>query len=331
MTIVYAIILFVLLIFPHELGHFVVAKAVGVKVNEFAFGMGPAIYKRQKGETLYAIRLVPIGGYCAMEAENEASDDDRAFCNKPWWAKISVLLAGAGMNVLIAILVMSLIMGYVGSATTSIDKVQDASPAYEAGLETGDKILAVNDTEINSWQDLTAAIGKSEKSLAITVDRNGEELTLNANPQKGDDGRYIVGITPEISHNVFTAAKNGAKATWNMTVMMFDMLKQLITGAVPSSEIAGPIGMVTMVSETTNYGISYFGYLIALMSLNLAILNLLPIPALDGGRILFVFIRMITGRMISDDLEGKIHAAGMVLLLGLMVFATWNDITRLFT
>ena len=144
-----------------------------------------------------------------MEAENEASDDDRAFCNKPWWAKISVLLAGAGMNVLIAILVLSIIMGYVGSATTSIDKVQDASPAYEAGLETGDKILAVNDTEINSWQDLTAAIGKSEKSLAITVDRNGEELTLNANPQKGDDGRYIVGITPEISHNVFTAAKIG--------------------------------------------------------------------------------------------------------------------------
>lgn len=331
MTIVYAIILFVLLIFPHELGHFVVAKAVGVKVNEFAFGMGPAIYKRQKGETLYAIRLVPIGGYCAMEAENEASDDDRAFCNKPWWAKISVLLAGAAMNVLIAILVLSIIMGYMGSATTSIDKVQEASPAYEAGLEAGDKILSVNDAEITSWQDLTAAIGKSEKSVAITVERNGEELTLNATPKKGDDGRYVVGITPEVSHNVFTAVQNGAKATWNMTVMMFDMLKQLITGAVPSSEIAGPIGMVTMVSETTNYGISYFGYLIALMSLNLAILNLLPIPALDGGRILFVFIRMITGKMISDDLEGKIHAAGMVLLLGLMVFATWNDITRLFT
>lgn len=331
MTIVYAIILFVLLIFPHELGHFVVAKAVGVKVNEFAFGMGPAIYKRQKGETLYAIRLVPIGGYCAMEAENEASDDDRAFCNKPWWAKISVLLAGAAMNVLIAILVLSIIMGYMGSATTSINKVQEASPAYEAGLEAGDKILSVNDAEITSWQDLTAAIGKSEKSVAITVERNDEELTLNATPKKGDDGRYVVGITPEVSHNVFTAVQNGAKATWNMTVMMFDMLKQLITGAVPSSEIAGPIGMVTMVSETTNYGISYFGYLIALMSLNLAILNLLPIPALDGGRILFVFIRMITGKMISDDLEGKIHAAGMVLLLGLMVFATWNDITRLFT
>lgn len=331
MTIVYAIILFVLLIFPHELGHFIVAKAVGVKVNEFAFGMGPAIYKKQKGETLYAIRLVPIGGYCAMEAENEASDDARAFSNKPWWAKISVLVAGAGMNVLIAILVLSIIMGYVGSATTSIDKVQAASPAQEAGLAAGDKILSVDDKEIGSWQDLTTAIGQSEKPLSITVERNGEELTLNAAPKKGDDGRYVVGITPEISHNVFTAVKNGAQTTWNMTLMMFDMLKQLITGDVPSSEIAGPIGMVTMVNETTNYGISYFGYLIALMSLNLAILNLLPIPALDGGRILFVFIRMITGKMISDDLEGKIHAAGMVLLLGLMVFATWNDITRLFT
>lgn len=331
MTIVYAVILFVLLIFPHELGHFIVAKAVGVKVNEFAFGMGPAIFKRQRGETLYAVRLVPIGGYCAMEAENEASDDDRAFSNKPWWAKISVLLAGATMNVLIAILVLSIIMGYVGSATTSIEKVQEASPAYEAGLQTGDKILAVGDRSITSWQDLTTAIGKSEKPLAIKVERNGEELTFTAKPQKGEDGRYVVGITPEISHNVFTAVQNGSKATWNMTVMMFDMLKQLITGDVPSSEIAGPIGMVTMVNETTNYGITYFGYLIALMSLNLAILNLLPIPALDGGRILFVFIRMITGKMISDDLEGKIHAAGMVLLLGLMVFATWNDITRLFT
>lgn len=330
MTVIYAVILFVLLIFPHELGHFIVAKAVGVKVNEFAFGMGPAIYKRQKGETLYAIRLVPIGGYCAMEAENEASDDDRAFCNKPWWAKISVLLAGAAMNVLIAILVLSIIMGYVGSATTSIDQVQADSPAYTAGLESGDKIVNVNDTEIESWQDLTTAIGETKESLAITVERDGEEMTLNAVPVKGEDGRYIVGITPQISHNIFTAVANGGKATWNMTVMMFDMLKQLITGEVPSSEIAGPIGMVTMVNETTNYGITYFGYLIALMSLNLAILNLLPIPALDGGRILFVFIRMITGKMISDNLEGKIHAAGMVLLLCLMVFATWNDITRLF-
>ena len=183
MTIVYAIILFVLLIFPHELGHFIVAKAVGVKVNEFAFGMGPAIYKKQKGETLYAIRLVPIGGYCAMEAENEESDDERAFTNKPWWAKISVLVAGAGMNVLIAILVLSIIMGYVGSATTSIDKVQAASPAQEAGLAAGDKILSVDDKEIGSWQDLTTAIGKSEKPLSITVERNGEELTLNAAPK----------------------------------------------------------------------------------------------------------------------------------------------------
>lgn len=331
MTIVYAVILFVLLIFPHELGHFIVAKAVGVKVNEFAFGMGPAIYKRQKGETLYAIRLVPIGGYCAMEAENEESNDDRAFSNKPGWAKISVLLAGAAMNVLIAVLVLSIIMGYVGSATTSIDEVQPASPAYEAGLLSGDKILSVNDTEISSWQDLTGAIGKSKESLAIEVDRNGEELTLNAVPKMGEDGRYVVGITPEVSHNVFTAVKNGGTATWNMTVMMFDTLKQLITGNVPSSEIAGPIGMVSMVSETTNYGITYFGYLIALMSLNLAILNLLPIPALDGGRIVFVIVRKMTGKMISDDLEGRIHAAGMVLLLGLMVFATWNDITRLFT
>ena len=123
MTIIYAIILFVLLIFPHELGHFLVAKLVGVKVNEFAFGMGPALFQKQKGETLYSIRLVPLGGYCAMEGENEESDNSRAFNNKPGWAKISVLLAGSAMNVLIAILAMTIVMGYVGTATTTIDQV----------------------------------------------------------------------------------------------------------------------------------------------------------------------------------------------------------------
>ena len=155
MTVIYAIILFVLLIFPHELGHFIVAKAVGVKVNEFAFGMGPALFKRQKGETLYAVRLIPIGGYCAMEGENEESDDSRSFNNKPGWAKISVLLAGSAMNVLIAVLTLSILMGVIGSATTAVDQVQADSPAYRAGLEKGDKIIAVDGEEIDSWQELT--------------------------------------------------------------------------------------------------------------------------------------------------------------------------------
>lgn len=331
MTIVYAIILFVIMIFPHELGHFMVAKAVGVKVNEFAFGMGPVLLKRQKGETQYSIRLVPIGGFCAMEGENEESDNSRAFNNKPMWAKISVLAAGSAMNVLITVLVLSIMMGYVGSATTTINEVMENSPAYEAGVKTGDKILSINGAEIESWSDLTEEVGKSEKNLTIVVERNGQKQVLQATPEKNEEGRYVVGIMPEVSHNVFTAIKEGGKASWNMLTTLFDMLGQLFTGKVPASELAGPVGIVTMVSETNTYGIWYFGSLVALMSLNLALLNLLPFPALDGGRIVLVVVRKLTGKMISDELEGKIHAVGMILLFGLMIFATWNDITRLFT
>jgi regulator of sigma E protease len=330
MTVIYAVILFVMLIFPHELGHFTVAKAVGVRVNEFAFGMGPAIFQRQKGETLYSIRLIPIGGYCAMEGENEESESSRAFNNKPVWAKISVLLAGSAMNVLIAILAMTLVMGYIGTATTTIDEVQTGTPAYEAGLLSEDKVLSVNGTPIEKWNDIAAAIGSGEDRLSITVERNGEEETFEMTPEKTEDGRYIIGVTSKVSHNALTAVSNGAKGTWSMTKGMFSALAQLVSGEVSTDELSGPVGIVSLVSETKNYGMIYFGYLVALISLNLALMNMLPLPALDGGRIIFVIIRKITGKMISDNLEGKIHGAGMILLFGFMIFVTWNDITRLF-
>lgn len=329
MTVIYAIVLFVLLIFPHELGHFIVAKAVGVKVNEFAFGMGPALVQRQGKETLYSIRLIPVGGYCAMEGENEESDNPRAFNNKPGWAKISVLVAGAAMNILIAVMVLSIVMGIAGSATTTIDEVQPNSPAYVAGIEAGDQIVAIDDNEIKAWSDVTNYIGTSEKAVNVTVNRDGEEVTTKITPALSEDGRYVIGITARLTHNPVTAVGNGLKSTWNMTLMMFESLQMLVTGEVPASDIAGPVGIVTMVSDTNTYGWYYFASLVALMSINLAILNLLPLPALDGGRILFVIIRKITGKMISDDLEGKIHMIGMMLLFGLMIFATWNDIARL--
>ena len=329
MTAIYAILLFVILIFPHELGHFLVAKAVGVKVNEFAFGMGPALLQKQGKETLYSIRLIPIGGYCAMEGENEESENPRAFNNKPGWAKISVLIAGAAMNVLIAVVVLSVIMGISGSATTTIEEVQKDSPAYVAGIQAGDEIVAIDGNEIASWSDVTDYIGVTEENVAVTVSRNGEEITAQITPEKAEDGRYIIGITAQVTHNPATAVENGIKSTWNMTLLMVESLGMLITGEVPASDIAGPVGIVTMVSDTTTYGWYYFASLVALMSINLAMINLLPLPALDGGRIIFVIIRKITGKMITDDLEGRIHMIGMALLFGLMIFATWNDIVRL--
>ncbi|MGN0658380.1 MAG: RIP metalloprotease RseP [Emergencia sp.] len=335
MTVVYAIILFVLMIFPHELGHFTAAKAVGVRVNEFSFGMGPALFQRQKGETLYSVRLIPLGGYCAMESELEEGDDgestgdDRSFGSRPVWAKLIVLAAGSFMNVLIAVLVLSIFAGAVGAATTSIGEVQDSSPAMEAGLQAGDRLISINGTGIETWSDVSGAIGSSDGSCTVSVMRDGEELTLTVVPVSSEDGRMVIGITPKASHNVFTAVRNGAKMTWNMTVLMFDSLGQLLTGGVSTDEITGPVGIVNMAGQTSRYGISYFVYLVALMSLNLAIVNMLPVPALDGGRILLVIIRRLTGKMISDKVENAIHGAGMLLLLGLMVFVTWNDITRL--
>ena len=331
MTAVYAIVLFVLLIFPHELGHFVVAKAVGVKVNEFAFGMGPALFQRERGETLYSIRLIPIGGYCAMEGENEESDNPRSFNNKPGWAKISVLVAGAAMNVLIAILALTIVAGVAGSATTTIDAVEKGSPAYAAGMEAGDRIVRIDDTEIENWSQVGDAIASSPNQADITVLRDGSEVTMEVIPKQAEDGRYVIGITAKVTHNPGKALINGVKSTWEMTIMMFQSLHMLISGDVPASDIAGPVGIVSMVGDTTSYGWYYFVSLVALMSINLAMINLLPFPALDGGRIVFVFIRKITGKMISDDLEGRIHMIGMLLLFALMIFATWNDIVRLFT
>lgn len=331
MTAIYAMILFVLLIFPHELGHFIVAKAVGVKVNEFAFGMGPALFQKQGEETLYSIRLIPIGGYCAMEGENEESDNPRSFNNKPGWAKITVLAAGAAMNVLIAILALTIVAGVVGNPTTTIEKVEPDSPAYVSGLLPDDTIVAIDDRQIKDWKDVGAAIAASPDQVKVTVERDGQSENLQITPKQADDGRYIIGITAKVSHNPVTAAVNGVKSTWNMTIMIVQSLYMLVSGDVPASDIAGPVGIVSMVSDTTSYGWYYFVTLVALMSINLAILNLLPFPALDGGRILFVFIRKITGKMISDDLEGRIHMIGMLLLLALMIFATWNDIVRLFT
>ncbi|MBR3786484.1 MAG: RIP metalloprotease RseP [Firmicutes bacterium] len=332
MTAVYAIVLFVLLIFPHELGHFIVAKAVGVKVNEFAFGMGPALLQKQGEETLYSIRLIPIGGYCAMEGENEESDNPRSFNNKPGWAKISVLAAGAAMNMVIAVMVLSIALGVIGITTTTLEAVEENSPAYTAGIEAGDEIIAINEKAVSSWSDVSAYISETPESVDVTVLRDGKELEMTGVvPEQSKDGRYVIGITSKVTHGPLAAIGGGLRSTWNMTMMMFQSLKMLITGDVPASDIAGPVGIVTMVSDTTSHGWEYFASLVALMSINLAIINLLPLPALDGGRILFVFIRKITGKMISDDLEGKIHMIGMLLLFALMIFATWNDIMRLFT
>ena len=330
MTIIYAIIIFCLLIFVHEFGHFFVAKACGVKVNEFAIGMGPALFKKQRGETLYAVRALPIGGYCAMEGEDEDSEDERAFNNKPAWQRALVLFAGAGMNFITCVVLIIVVYLIMGTATTTVGDVSEGYPAEQAGIQVGDKILAIDDHEIGAWSDVALYVpNEKDASVTVTVERDGKELALDsAVKYNKESGRYILGVTTKVSHDPVTAVKQGIIGTGSMTVMMYKILKQLFTGEVSTKDLSGPVGIVYAVSDSASHGFINVVYLAALLSLNLAVINLLPFPALDGGRLLFLLIRKITGRRVTDKVEGYFHFAGLMCLFALMIYVTFNDVIR---
>ncbi len=347
-TAILAIFLFLVMIFPHELGHFIAAKKLNVQVNEFAFGMGPVIWKKQRGETLHSIRLFPIGGFCAMEGEDGSEDDDseedpetgevrpkeynpRAFNNKKPWQKIIILAAGSFMNVVCAFLIMTILVTSLGFSTTVIGDITPDSPACEAGVQVGDKVLSVNDTKISVWNDLGPAVQESKgEAISLKVERSGQEMELRVTPvYEEETERYIIGTYCKVSHNPFKGIKAGFVGTGRLFGVMFQSLKLLITGQASVDDISGPVGIVQMVGETSREGVWSYGFLMALICVNLAVINMLPLPALDGGRILVVLFSWITGKSVSPKVEGIIHAVGLVLLLVLAVFVTFNDIGRL--
>lgn len=328
MTIIYALLIICVLIFFHELGHFMAAKACGVKVNEFAIGMGPKVLKKQKGETLYSVRAFPLGGFCAMEGEDEDSQDERAFNRKSVWKKAIIIVAGAAMNLIIAIILMIAVNYMNGVPTTTISQVEENSPAYIAGIQKGDKILSINDKKINSWDDVQAVKNAvNTRELNIKVQRKDTELNIKTTLKENDRNK-IIGIVPVSEKNIVKAIANGPSATWNMAKSMYSGLYSLITGKVSAKELSGPVGIVYLINKGISRGFATVLYLTSLISLNLAIINMLPLPALDGGRLLMVIIRRLTGKAISSKVEGVIHAVGLGLLLLLTIYVTWNDIVR---
>lgn len=329
MMIIYAVLIFCLLIFVHELGHFITAKAAGIRVNEFALGMGPQLFHFKKGETEYSLRALPIGGYCKMEGEDEESADADAFNNKPFPAKALVVVAGSAMNLLLAILILSAVILSYGIPTSTIKDLSPDLPAVKAGLLPGDKIVQINDRKIREWNDITDTIENSRGStLKVTVDRGGEIRSFNIGVAQSEDGRRIIGIMPAYSKDPGKALVYGTQSTIDMGVKMIQIIGQLITGEVSTRNLTGPVGIVYMVGDTVKMGWIYLAQLTALISLNLAIVNMLPFPALDGGRLLFLVIRFFTGKTISDETEGKIHFIGLMLLFGLMLYITVQDIGR---
>ncbi|MDR2771406.1 MAG: RIP metalloprotease RseP [Clostridiales Family XIII bacterium] len=332
MTIVYAIIIFCLLIFAHELGHLTAAKAVGVRVNEFSLGMGPRLFGFKKGETSYTLRAFPIGGFCAMEGEDENSDDPRAFNKKPLPAKALVLLAGSLMNVLLAVLILSFVIFANGTPTAVVSEVGAGSPAEAAGVAPGDRIVSVGGVPVSEWNDIPAAVTAAKGDhIAFTVLRDGVEIQLESGFYTGEDGLRKVGITPAMerrARDLLPSLLLGCRATWAMGVAMVQAIAQLFTGDVPVKELTGPVGIVYMVGDVAKNGMLQLAQLTALISLNLGIVNLLPIPALDGCRFVFLFVRKITGKAVTDEMEGKVHFVGLMLLFALMIFVTFQDVAR---
>jgi regulator of sigma E protease len=335
MFIVYAILIFFVLVFIHELGHFISARAVGIGVNEFALGMGPKILKKQGKSTLYSLRAFPVGGFCAMEGEDEDSESPTACNNKGPLKRALVLVSGSAMNILFAVLILSIVIFMNGEPIPKVSELAGESVAAADGLEVGDTLLEVDGQKVKKWADLSEILSKkSAEDTAVTLKiekENGDIKTIETSLYVDESGALKVGVTPVRAHGLSFAVRSvgyGFEATWGMTKMMVTVLGELFTGKAGLDQLTGPIGIVKTVDDTVKYGFIYVLQLAALISLNLGIVNMLPFPGLDGGRILFLIIRLFTGKRISDSVEGKFHLAGFVLLIGLMIYITVIDIDR---
>ena len=342
LTIVYAILIFSVIIFIHEFGHFTTAKLFGVYVKEFAIGMGPAIFKKQKGETLYSIRAIPIGGYCAMEGENGESDDPRSFGKKTKLQRFIILAAGAIMNLILGFILVTVMLGIYsdGFVSTEIDAVEPGLPAYEAGILPGDKVIKVNGYRVGTKSEVDI-YGSFKDTYRITVKRNvngkTEKREFNITPVEKEfeyEGetykRKVIGIAfKTVGKTPLTVAEHSFKTTVYLGKLVLISVKMMITGAAKASDISGPVGIIGEINNAAKSGLSDILFLAALITINLGLFNLLPLPALDGGRILFIVIEAIIGRPIPPKYEGLCHGIGFILLLLLMVYATGNDIMRL--
>ena len=351
MSILFAILLFSILIFVHELGHFWAAKRSGVQVNEFSLFMGPAIWKKQVGETLYAIRTIPIGGYCAMEGEDGESDNPRSFDKAAWWKRLIILVAGAAMNFITGVLLMVIV--YLPAQAVVTPVIESFEPyctiTGENGLQPGDRVLEVDGERIYVRSDINLILSLNPGDVHdLVVERNGTKVVLDdfvLEKHKVTDAsgteRMMYGMNFGAEELDFGGKLRYAWAQTLDTVRMVKLsLRMLITGQAGLKDMSGPVGIVQMMSETAEASKSktaaalnllYFG---AFIAINLAVMNLLPIPALDGGRVVGLLIttavEAVTHKKIDPKYEGWLHGVGMIALLGLMAVIMFKDIIFLF-
>lgn len=380
-TAIVSIAMFFVMISLHEFGHFIVAKILNFKVDEFSIGMGPAILKRKKGETQYSLRILPVGGYCKFEGEDEKDNDNpRAFANQKPWKRLLVLLAGGIFNVVLGFVLFMIVVFSISPVSTNVvDNTVEHSYVEQAGIQPGDKIVAINGKKVNFYNDIrlyTQNFGKDENAV-ITVKRDGKKIDFNFKPserteeavytdtgvqvnstingyttekfisysdsvpkddslvgQSQQSKSYIIGFYPRQKDiNIFNVWGETYNETKFAVKLVYQSFWQMITGKIGIDKMSGPVGIVKEVNNQVNSG-KYSAVnvinLVALLTINLGVFNLLPIPALDGGRILFVLIEMIRRKPIPPDKEGIVHAVGMLLLLLFILFISFHDIMRLF-
>ena len=345
-----AILVFGVLIAVHELGHFMAAKACGVRVNEFSIGMGPALWKKQKGETQYSLRLFPVGGFCAMEGEEEDSDDPTALNNQGFWAKLLIFAAGAAMNFIAGLLIILIL--YADARAFYVLVVAgfaDGCPLESAdGLQEGDRLLRIDGEKVYVYSDISLLMGLNKTgAFDLQIERNGEVITLRdftmeRREYTDQNGKAYTGYGLYFGAEEATLGRK-LSYSWNNAMDFARLvrlsLQMLVTGQAGVKDLSGPVGIVSTMTQvgeqaaTTRAAVENIAYLAALIAVNLAVMNLLPLPALDGGKIFFLVINAVSMQLFKKQIPAKyenyIHFAGLILLLALMAVITFSDVWKL--
>ena len=378
-TAIVTIVMFLIMVSLHEFGHYIVARVLDFKILEYAIGFGPAIFKREKNSILYSVRVVPFGGYCKFEGEDEESSDPRAFSNRPVWRRILVVAAGGVFNIILGVLIFMVIMPSLSPVSTNvINSVVENSYLEQCGVQPGDKIIEIDGKSISFYNDITLYTSNlsGDEEIDLTVKRNGEKLDFTVKPTEQkitynytDEGveyisaingeeemqlipysenllkqedligksqvqtRYIIGFVPQTQDitalNIWGNAWNNTKF---VVKLVYRSLWEMVTGKVGVEQMSGPVGIVNEVNNAVNQGSHSWLYvlnLMALLTINLGVFNLLPFPALDGGRLFFMIVELIRRKPIPPEKEGMVHAIGIILLFALIIFISFNDILKL--
>lgn len=343
MSIIIALIVFGIIVFIHEGGHFLFAKKSGIYVSEFNIGMGPRLCGFTRKETKYSIRLLPIGGSCMMLGEDEASDDARAFNNQSVWARIAVVFGGPLFNFILAFIGSIILIACIGALPAKVADLTEGGAAKQAGLQVGDEILTVNNERVYNFQEVSLylQLNPQGKNIQLEIKRDGKVFTKKIKPQYNDEyGYYMVGVSGQRQKvGVLNNLKYSVYEVRYWVKAVYKSLAYMIGGHAKASDMAGPVGIVNMIGDTYStskaYGvktvlINLLNMLI-MLSANLGVMNLLPLPALDGGRLVFLIIEAIRRKPIPADKEGMVHGIGFILLMILMVFLVFNDVHNIFS